>query len=327
MSSAAPLAPGAKAVEAYLARLRDVLPDEKADLVVSEVSALIQDRLEQDGPGPATEEGTARALAALGRPEVLASAITGEEGGPFDAATRRAFTRMLAVAFAGHLLLSIVLTVVGADAKLVPGLVGALPRTSWLHMTLGVLGIFFVDVGFLVVLFKCLGRDRVPAILHHLRLEMPGSRRDAGLALVLVALLAVLLNVASFRDALFAVGGPGHRAPILAPDVIALLPLADLLLALFALRHLLILWTGGERIPGLALDALASLAGAVLAVFLMTRDQLVRIPESVGLSSAQAETFSDLLFRVVVIVGFVASLLLVTRFVKRVLRIRQLLSR
>ena len=324
MSSPVNAPPASPQIDAYLERLRDALPDAQADLVVAEVSGLIEDRLEQEGPGP---ESTARALAALGPPETLANALRGGHAVSIDVATRRAFTRMLAVAFAGHLLLSIVLTVVGSGATLLPGLVGALPHGSWMGVVLGVLGIFFVDVGFLAVLFALLGRDRVPAILHHLRLEMPGSRRDAGLALVLVALLAVLLNVSTFRDALFAVGGQDHRSPILADAVVSLLPMADVVLGLFALRHVLILGTGRERVGGLLVDALASLAGAVLAGLVMTRDELVRIPASVGLTTAQAEVFSDLLFRVVFVVGFVASLLLIARFVKRLLRIRQILAR
>ena len=91
--------------------------------------------------------------------------------------------------------------------------------------------------------------------------------------------------------------------------------------------HLLLLLTGVERVQGVVLDALASLAGAILAVLLMTRDELVRIPASSGLTEAQAAVFADLLFRVVFVVLLVAAILLVMRFARRILRVRQLLGR
>lgn len=314
-----------RTVDDYLSRLRDVLPPGRADSVVAEVNSLIQDRLEDQGAEKPTVEDTQRALDALGPPEALASALLGG-GTHVDYATQRAFTRMLAVVFAGHLLLAIVLTAIDAGAALVPGLIGALPRSSLWSTVCGIVGIFFVDVGFLGVTFLLLGRQRVPEILHRFRLEMPGTRRDAVLSLVLLALIAVIFNVSGFRDALFAVGRPETRAPILSPELLALLPVANVVLLLFALRHVLLLIAGGERVSGLAVDGFASLGGAVLAVLVMTRDQLVRIPVSTSLSQHQAEVFSDLLFRVMLVVCFVAALLLVTRFVKRVLRIRQLAS-
>jgi hypothetical protein len=244
-----------------------------------------------------------------------------------DYATQRAFQRMLAVLFAGHLLVAIVLTAAGAGTALVPGLVGSLPRDSWAATACGVLGIFLVDVGLLAVLFVLLGRHRAPEILQRLRLELPGTRRDAALSLVLLGLLAVLVNVPSVRDALFAVGRGATRAPILAPELVALVPWVDVMLALFALRHVVLLASGGERPLAVALDALASLSGAVLAALVMTRRALVLIPGSASLSREQAEVFSDLLDRVVLVVCFVAALLLVTRFVKRLLRLKDLLRR
>ena len=117
------------------------------------------------------------------------------------------------------------------------------------------------------------------------------------------------------------------RSPVLAPAVTALTLAADAVLILFAVRHLLLLVAGVERVQGVLVDAMASLAGAILAVLLMTRDELVRIPPSAGLTEAQASVFADLLFRVVFVVCLVAAILLVMRFARRLLRVKQLLGR
>lgn len=318
--------PRSSATEAYLDRLREVLPASRAAEVVREVEALIGDRLEQDPEGPASPGAADRALAALGTPETLASSLAGGQV-VLDLATRRAFTRMLTVVFAAHLLLSIVLTVIAPDASLVPGLVGALPRSPWVATASAVLGVFLVDVGALLVLFRLLGARRAPGLLHGLPLRMPVRRRDAVLSLVLLALLALILNVPDLRDRILAVGIGEERSPVLAPSVTALTLAADAVLILFAVRHLLLLVSGVERVEGVVLDAMASLAGAILSVLLMTREELVRIPPSSGLTEAQAAVFADLLFRVVFVVCLVAAILLVMRFARRVLRVKQLLAR
>ncbi len=318
--------PRSSATEAYLDRLREVLPASRAAEVVREVEALIGDRLEQDPEGPGSPGAADRALAALGTPEALASSLAGGQV-VLDLATRRAFTRMLTVVFAAHLLLSIVLTVIAPDASLVPGLVGALPRSPWVATASAVLGVFLVDVGALLVLFRLLGARRAPGLLHGLPLRMPVRRRDAVLSLVLLALLALILNVPDLRDRILAVGIGEERSPVLAPSVTALTLAADAVLILFAVRHLLLLVSGVERVEGVVLDAMASLAGAILSVLLMTREELVRIPPSSGLTEAQAAVFADLLFRVVFVVCLVAAILLVMRFARRVLRVRQLLAR
>jgi len=323
--SAPSLPPVDRQIADYLDRLRDVLPTREAPAVLAEVSALISDRLESDGAAEATPEAARRALAALGSPESLASSLVGG-GTTIDLATRRAFTRMLAVVFAAHLLLAIILTVIGREATLVPGLVAALPREGWLGVLLGVVSIFLVDVGLLVVLFGLFGRRRSPEILHRLQLRMPVRRRDAIASLVLLGLVAVIANVPAFRDALFSIGGGEGRVAILAPEVVSLLPAADAVLFLFALRLVLQIVAGGERIESVAVDGLASLAGAAFCVLLMTRNQLVTLPTSAGLSESQARLFADLILRVVMVVGFVASLLLVVRFAKRGLRLRQMLA-
>jgi hypothetical protein len=322
----APVLPAADVqVAEYLERLRDVLPAREAPGVLVEVTALIADRLESSGEGVPTPEHAQAALLALGSPEALASSLVGGET-TIDLATRRAFTRMLAVVFAGHLLLAIILTVVGRDATLLPGLVSALPREGLLATLGGVAGIFLLDAGLLGVIFVFFGRRRSPDILHRLRLRMPVRRRDALASLVLLCLVATLVNVAGFRDALFSVGGDAGRSPILAPDLLELIPAANVVLALFAVRFGLQLIAGGERVASVAADGVASLAGAAFCVLLMTRSQLVQLPATAGLSEGAAGLFSGLIARVVLVVGFVASLLLVTRFVKRSLRLKQLLA-
>jgi hypothetical protein len=315
--------PRARVAE-YLERLRDVLPARSAASVLTEVSALIEDRVELEG---GTDAGGAvdRALAALGPPERLAAALTGETASG-ELARRVAYGRLVPLVFAAHLVLALVLTVVGAGTAFVPGIVGALPTDSPVATGFGVLGIFFIDVGLVAVVLALLGRDRVPSLLHRLRLEMPGTRRDAALSLVLLALVALLVNLPSFRDALFALGTGADRAPILAPEVLALVPFLDVALGLFALRSVLLLRAGGERVASLAVDAAASLAAAGVAVLVMTRAELVRIPSGAGLTEAQARTFADLLLRVGFVVCLVGAVLLVARAVRRLLRIRELWS-
>jgi hypothetical protein len=313
-------------LDAYLDRLRDALPPAKADAVVAEVSSLVDDRVEQTGKTREDPTAVAQALDALGPPEALASALVGG-GLTIDLATRRAYVRLLAVVFAGHLLASIVLTVVGAKDALVPGLVSPLPSGSAVATAFGVLGILPLDAGLLGASFALLGRERAPAVLARLRLAVPGSRREAGTSLLLLGLLAVLANVAAVRDAVFAVGSGASRVPLLSADAIALVPWIDAVLGLFALRHLLLLASGGERAAGVAVDALASLAATVVVVIALTRDALVRVASSPALSEDQAKLFENLLYRVLVMVLFVAGILLATRFVKRLLRLRDLLAR
>jgi hypothetical protein len=311
-----------RALEAYLDRLRDVLPPRRADDVVPEVASLIDDRVqagEEDGLD--RHAATERALAALGPPEALAADLGGESV-TIGLATRRAFTRTLSALFCAHLLLSIVLSMVGASAHLLPGLVGPLPRGGFLEVTIGVLGVLFTDAGLLLVVFALLGRERAPALLPRLRLRMPGTRRDAALSLVLLTLVALLLH--PFRETLLAVGQGTERTPFLSPDAVALLPVADALLFLFALRNVFLLIAGGERLESVAADALASLAGVALAALVLTRDQLVRLP-SPPLSETQALAFSTLLYRVAMVVAFLAGLFLAVRFSKRALRVRELL--
>jgi len=217
----------------FLERLRDMLPPRRAEPILAEVSALIEDRLADDA-APHSPEAVDRALAALGPPEALAASLTGESEAA-DLATTRAHGRLLPVVFGAHLLLAVVLTIVGSTTAFVPGIVGALPTSSPLTTAFGVLGVFFVDVGLVVVAVRLVGRDRVPALLHHVRLEMPGTRRDAALSLVLLVIVELLIDVLSVRDALFAIGTGDARAPILSEDAVRLIPAANGVLFLFAL--------------------------------------------------------------------------------------------
>jgi hypothetical protein len=309
----------------YLERLRDVLPPRQASSIVAEVAALIEDRVEQAGDPTDRASAVDRALKALGSPETLATSLSGGQAAA-QVATRNAFGRLLPLVFGVHLLLAIVLTVVGAGTAFVPGLIGALPTTSALSTAFGVIGVFFVDVGVVVVVLALLGRDRVPALLHRVRLDMPGTRRDAILSLVLLALVAVIVDVPEFRDALFALGSDDSRSPLLSPEVLALWPAWNAVILLFAVRHALLAISGAERVLGLVLDALASLAAAAFAVLLMTRDEIVRIPANAGLSEEQARTFADLILRVAFVVCLSCALLLVARAIRRLLRIRQILA-
>lgn len=312
-----------KGVDGYLARLRAVVPPRQAEAVLREVAALIDERIEQEG-GREAPGAVDRALAALGPAEALAAAIAGErEAGDF--AERTAFRRLVPLVFGVHLLLAVVLTLAGAGTAFVPGIVGALPTDAPLSTGLGVLGIFLTDVGLVAVVVGLLGRDRVPTLLAQLRLELPGTRRDAALSLVLIVLVALLVNVPSFRDALFALGTGDARAPLLAPDLLALVPVLDAALLLLAVRNVLLLRAGGERPASVAVDALASLVLAGLCVLVMTRDELVRVPVGAGLSAEGARALADLLLRVAFVASLIAAVLLMSRAVRRGLRLRDLL--
>ena len=315
----------AKLVEDYLDRLREALPPARSADVVAEVRSLIQDRMEAESVAEGDPAGVARALASLGRPEALATALGGGSI-TIDLATRRAYVRLLGVVYAAHLVISIVVTAMGKGTVLLPGIVQALPPHPFAATMLGAIGLFFLDAGLLGVLFALFGRERAPAILPRLRLKMPGTRRDAAFSLVLLGLVAVLLNVPSVRDAIFAIGGTEGRVPILTPEALGLVPVADAVLALFALRNVLLAVAGGESLTALVLDALAALCGAVLCVLLMTRETLIAIPSSASLSSEQGAVFARVVFHVVLVIAFVSALLLAARFVKRCLRVREVLA-
>lgn len=316
--------PRSPLVSRWLDRLRESLPPARADEVVAEVDALIEDRLAAEAPGPVSDEAATRALASLGSPEALAQAID-DEGIVVSGGTRRAFGRALAVVFAAHLLLSAVLTAVSPSATLLPGLVSTLPMSSPFSTAVGVAGILFLDVGLLVAAFAILGRERSHWLLLKLRAPVPGTRRDAVLSLVLLALVAAIVNLEVLRDRVFSVETETGRAGILAPDLIALIPFLDAMLGLYALRQVVRLLHRGDGIRALAIDGLAALSGTIVSALVLTRAEVVRIPQSASLTAAQATLFSDLLHRIALLVALVAGVLLLTRFVRRALRVRELI--
>ena len=307
----------------YIERLRDLLPYRDSARILEEVDGLLQDSMEAETEsGASPNEAEARAVQALVPAEHLAEQLLAPAV-RVDLATRRTSSRMLAVTFAVHLLLAIVLTVAGTGDAGIPSLLGPLPTSSLAAVFGGVLSIFFMDAGALFLLFALLGRGKAPSMIPTLKLHAPTNKRDSVFGLVLVALLALVFHV--FRDAIFALQTPEGLVPILAPAVIELLPLLDLVLVLVAARLMLNLAPGREHVAGVALDALASLALAVFLVLVATRSELVVIPEST-LGRQSATTFGGLLTRVLMLVSLAAALFLTVRFVKRVIRARQLLG-
>lgn len=307
----------------YIERLRDLLPYRDSARILREVDGLLRDRMDAEAEGGATAaEAEQRAVSALGPAETLAEELLAPAI-RVDLATRRTFTRMLAVTFAVHLLLSIVLTVAGTSGAAIPGLLGPLPTQPLAAVFSGALSIFLIDSGALFLLFALLGRGKAPAMLPALQLRAQTSRADSVFGLVLLVLLALVFH--PFRDAIFALRTPDGLVPILSPAVVALLPLLDIVLGLFAVRLIINLARGRETVAAVAVDALASLALAVLLVLVATRGELVVFPADV-LGQGPARVFGDLLTRVLMLVCLAAALFLTVRVVKRGIRVRQLLA-
>ncbi|MHC5011795.1 MAG: hypothetical protein ACYTG6_12765, partial [Planctomycetota bacterium] len=112
----------------YMDRLRDLLPYRDGARILEEVEGLLHDRIEVERHehGVTMDEAERRALDALGTPESLAYQLVASPV-EVDLATRRGFVRLLAVTFAAHLVLSIVLTVAGGAGPTIPGLLAPLP--------------------------------------------------------------------------------------------------------------------------------------------------------------------------------------------------------
>ena len=307
----------------YIERLRDLLPYRDGAPILAEVDGLLRDRMEAEtAQGASAREAEARAVRALGPAEELAEALVAPAV-RVDLATRRTFSRMLAVIFAVHLLLAIVLTVAGSAHAGIPGLLGPLPTGSLAALFSSVLSVFLIDLGALFLVFALLGRGKAPRMLPAMRLQAQVTRRDSALGLVLLGLLALIFH--PFRDAVFAVHTADGMRPLLAPDVVALLPVLDAVLGLFALRLLVTLVAGGEHVAAVAIDALASLGLAVLLVLVATRTELIALPKD-ALGRQAAELFTHLTTRVLMLVCLAAALFLTVRFVKRGIRLRQLLA-
>jgi len=308
----------------FIEELRDLLPSREAKRVIQDVDGLIQDRMEvaQRDNGATPEEAERIAVSALGSPAELAEQLT---TAPItvDLQTRRVFVRLLAVMFAAHLLLCIVLTVAGGSGPAVPGLLTPLPRAPLGAVFTAVLSIALIDTGALFLIFALLGRGKAPAGLPQLRLRTFTSRRDAALGLVLLVLIALILH--PFRSEVFAVRTSEGMVPFLAPPLVALIPVFDVALVLFAIKQVSILLGSGETPLGVLADALASLALAVGLVLAATRDRIVQFPDE-ALGSSGAELLQDLVTRVFLLIFVGAALFLVVRFVKRLLRLRQLVA-
>lgn len=308
----------------FIEQLRDLLPTREAKRILEDVDGLLLDRMEaelQEGDISA-EEAEQIAIAALGTPEELATQLTSAPL-KIDFTTRRLFVRLLAITFAVHLLLSIVLTVAGGKGPALPGLLGPLSTDSLGGVFTGVLSIALIDTGALFLIFAIFGRGKAPTGLPALRLRTATSRRDAALGLVLLGLIWLILH--PFRDEVFAIRTGDGMVGFLAPDLVAVLPVFDVALALFAVRQIVILVGWGEHPLGVLADALASLALAVGLVLAATRPDIIRFPDGV-LATQTAHALEDLVTRVFLLIFIGAALFLVVRFVKRLLRLRQLLG-
>jgi hypothetical protein len=317
-------APASTTRTEYLDSLRDLLPSREARQVIADVEGLLDDRVEVEMTehGLAPEDAERVAVAALGPVEELAEQLASPPL-KIDIATRRAFVRSLAIVFAVHLLLSIVLTAAGGSGPAVPGLLAPIPSSPLGAILSSVLSIALVDTGALFLVFALLGRGKAPPLLPRLTLISRASRRDAILSLVLLGLIALILH--PFRDEVFAVSVEGRWQGILAPDIVKLLPWFDVALVLFAIRQVTILAWRAEHPVGLVADALGSVLTAVGFVLAATQGDVVHLPEG-ALGASGADMLETLITRVFLLVFVGAALLMVVRFVKRALRLRQLLA-
>jgi len=308
---------------AFVERLRDLLPPRDADRVVREVEALVLDRAEAEAAaGAGDAEAERRALARLGTPEALADTLASDPL-VIGATTRRTFVRWFFVLWAGHFLLSLLLTLAKADAAALPGLLAPLPLRPWHAALTAVMGQALLDVGLLLVLFAVLGRLRGGAV-PSLHLVTPTwTKPEALRGLVLLALLAVVAH--PLRDAIFSVRRGADYTPFLAPDLVALVPWLDVVLGLCALRCVLVLTGRADGPLVLVVDALAGLGGIALLLLAATRSEVVRLPPDV-LGADTAHVLNDLVTRAFLVVFVVAALLLTVRTVQRLLRLRRSLA-
>ncbi|MDJ0975091.1 MAG: hypothetical protein QNJ98_11570 [Planctomycetota bacterium] len=312
-------------VEQYLERLEDLLPAAEARRVLPEVREMILDRVDAEmegAPDIDQAEAESRALASWDPPETLAGQLT-TASLTIDVATRRAFVRTLLALFAGHLAFAIVLTGAGSAGTAIPGFLGPLPMQTFLATILGALSILCIDAGIVFLLFVLLGRSRSRLKLPYLDLKTHWTRRDGIQGLILTALLVLVFNM--FLDTIFALREGDTLTPFLSDDLKALLPWLNVVLGIFAVRHLLTALGRSERVETHVVDALASLAAAVLAILAATRANLVTLPDG-ALGPDRTDILEDLMDRVFLVVFVVAALLLAVRFVKRALRTSRLLA-
>ncbi len=303
----------------YLDRLTDLLPPREVTRVRREVEALILERVaEEMGNHPDIDEPEAerRALEALGPAEQLADEIVSDPM-TIPLATRRLFVRALAVVFAGHLLLAVVLTVAGTASAAIPGLLGPLPKEPASAIFLSIMTIFFIDTGIVLCLFVAMGTGRSSRAVSRLYVRYEWTRRGAIEGLVLLALLGVIVNF--FLGRVFAVQQGEELQPFLATEVMELVPYVNIVLALFAVRHVLTLLGRGGNASAAAADALACLAGVITLILLATRGEIVTMPAE-KLGQEAADVLDNLLERVLLLIAVLGALLLTVRFVRQVIR-------
>ncbi len=304
----------------YLDRLDDLLPAKEGARVRQDVSALIDDRIEaalHRDPALSDEQAERRALEALGPPERLADDLVSAPL-TIPLATRRSFVRLLAAVFACHLLLSIALTVAGAQSAPITGLLTPLPKEPFSAVFLGVITIFLIDTGALLALFVAVGRARPDRFEPAMPLDRIPTRRGAIEGLILLGLVAVILNF--LLDAVFAVKQGDDMQPFLAGDLKEVLPLANIVLVFFAARHVLTILGRGAGSWAAAAGALGSLAGSAFFVLAATRGKLVSMPAGSKLGRASAEVLDSLIERVFLLVFVVAALMLIVSFVGQAIR-------
>jgi hypothetical protein len=305
----------------YLERLRDLLPGREADRIVQEVDALLLDHADaaRREDGVDATEAERRAVRALGEPEALADQLV---AAPLriDLATRRAFGRTVGLVFAGHLLLSIVLTAAGAEGAAIPGLLAPLPRTPFAALAAGVISLFLMDLGAVLAAFLAFGRRRHLHPPSAPRLQASARRGDSVVALILLGIVAALFH-APLRDTVFAIRRGGEVSPLFSPDLVGLLPLLDAVLGLHAVRHVLLLAKRRETGWAVVLDVVANLGLIVLLVWAAARKDLVRFPADIDRTTASVLT--DLATRALLLVFVIAALFLAVRLVRRLWLLRR----
>jgi hypothetical protein len=308
----------------YLDRLSDLLPPREVARVRSDVEALIEEHaygLLEAHPDLAPHEAERRALKALGPPEQLAEALASDPL-TIPLATRQLFLRVLTGVFAGHLLLSIVLTAVGSESAAIPGLLGPLPKTPAAAVFLSVVTLFLLDTGLVLVLFVALGTGRSHRALRGFSARDHWTRKGAVEGLVLLVLLALILN--AFLDTIFSVKHGAGREPFLSADLKRLVPLVNVMLCLFAVRHVLTLTGRARGALAACVESAACLLGTAALILATTRSKLVHIPAG-NLGQIAADVLDDLIERALLLVFVVGALMLIVRFVRHALRAWHLL--
>jgi hypothetical protein len=223
---------------------------------------------------------------------------------------------------AGHLLLAIALTLGGSESAALPGLLGPLPRGPWWATLSSAVGVLLLDAGLLFVAFTLTGSWGRPGVLAAPGLPRAWTRADAVRTLVLVGLVAVLAH--PLRDSLFAVRRGATLTPFLSASIVAVLPWLDAVLALVALRSLLVLGGRGAGALAQAIDLAAGLAGVVALVLAATRDEIVQLPADV-LGAETASVLNDVITRGLLVVLLAAALFLAFSVVRRAVRLKQAL--